>query len=501
MTKWLYYIITLLTGFVSSNSYSQTGCTVPLPPVLMSVSVHPETGNTLLNWSLSPSSDIAAYIVYTYKTPDGLPVDTIRDPATTSYTVSSTGTKYFSISYVVTAYRLSTVAGEEGCTSPLSNVLTTIFCSSAIDTCNRKISVTWNKYSDFPKPVKEYKILVSVNGAPLSELYTTGKSSDSYIISDFITASEYCFAVKAVFDDGTFSTSNKSCLSTKMQRPPDWINADYATVNEDNKISVAFTIDPSSEISSFSLFRMTGTSGTFQEIAKPVYLNGRIAYTDNDARSGDINYYRLNAINSCNVPVTKSNLCSNIVMKMERAGDDIVLSWNSYKKWLGTLSGYRLYINTGNGFEEKTVLSVSDTLFRLGYKDIMFDVTESEVCFFVEASESSNPYGITGTSHSSVVCTLPTEVITVPNLFTPDNDLLNDSFRPVVSFTPKEYQLIISDRKGRVLFETRDHLEEWDGTLNGVPQPQGVSLWFLKVTTPSGRVVSRTGSVTIVRNR
>jgi len=188
-------------------------------------------------------------------------------------------------------------------------------------------------------------------------------------------------------------------------------------------------------------------------------------------------------------------------MKMERAGDDIVLSWNSYKKWLGTLSGYRLYINTGNGFEEKTVLSVSDTLFRLGYKDIMFDVTESEVCFFVEASESSNPYGIAGTSHSSVVCTLPTEVITVPNLFTPDNDLLNDSFRPVVSFTPKEYQLIISDRKGRVLFETRDHLEEWDGTLNGVPQPQGVSLWFLKVTTPSGRVVSRTGSVTIVRNR
>jgi gliding motility-associated-like protein len=332
-------------------------------------------------------------------------------------------------------------------------------------------------------------------------MYPTDKSSDNFTISDFITDSEYCFAVKAVFEDGTFSTSNKNCLSTKMQKPPDWINADYATVNEDNKISIAFTADPSSMIRNFSLEKKTGTSETFQEIAKPVSLNGTITYTDNEARAGDINYYRLSAINNCNIPVTRSNLCSNIVLNMERSGDMIILSWNSYKKWLGNLSEYILNINTGNGFEEKTILSVSDTLFRLGYKEIMFDVTENEVCFFIKALESSNPYGITGTSHSTVVCTLPTELITVPNLFTPDNDLINDKFRPVLSFTPKDYHLIISDRKGQVLFETRDHFDEWDGTLNGDPQPQGVSLWFLKVTTPSGKVVSRTGTLTIVRNR
>jgi gliding motility-associated-like protein len=473
MTKWYIYIITLLIGFKSYTSYSQTGCSVPLPPVLTSVSVNPETGNTDLKWSLTPSADIAAYIVYTYKEPDGLPVDTIWDPSSTAYTVSSTGTKYFSISYVVTAYRLSTISGEDGCTSPLSNVLSTIFCSSSIDTCNRKITVKWNKYSDFPKPVKEYKILASVNGSTLSEMVTSNKNSDNFTVSDFNTDSQYCFAVKAVFDDGTFSTSNKSCLSTKMQRPPDWINADYATVSEDNKISVSFTVDPLSEIRNFSLGRTTGTSGTFQEIAKPVSVGGRIVFTDNETKAGDINYYRLSAINSCNIPVVKSNMCSNIVLKMERSGDEILLSWNSYKKWLGFLSEYRLNINTGNGFEEKTILSVSDTLFSLGYKEIMFDVSGDEVCFFIKASESSNPHGVSGTSHSSVVCTTPTEVITVPNLFTPDNDLLNDNFKPVLSFTPKDYHLIISDRKGRVLFESRDHLEEWDGNFNGDPQPQG----------------------------
>ena len=121
--KGVKYLILIIFWFNAYNAFSQTGCTVPLPPVLTTVSVQPETGKTDLIWSLSPSSDIAAYIVYTYKAPDGLPLDTIWNPSATSYTVSSTGTKYFSISYVVTAYRLSGVPGENGCTSPLSNVL------------------------------------------------------------------------------------------------------------------------------------------------------------------------------------------------------------------------------------------------------------------------------------------------------------------------------------------------------------------------------------------
>jgi gliding motility-associated-like protein len=474
---------------------------VPLPPVLTLVSVQPETGKTDLKWNLSPSSDIAAYIVYTYRVPDGLPIDTIWSPSATNYSVQSMGTGYFSTSYVITAYRLSTVQGEDGCASPLSNVLTTIFCNSSIDTCNRKITVTWNTYSDFPKPVKEYKILVSVNGNALSELYTAAKSTESFTISDFLTDSEYCLVVKALFDDGTFSTSNKSCLSTKMQKPPDWINADYATVNGENKVALSFSIDPSSEIRNFSLSRMTGSSGTFQEIAKPVSANGRVLYTDNEAKPGDINYYRLSAINGCNIPVTVSNLCSNIVLELERSGDDLVLSWNSYRKWLGTISDYRLYINTGNGFEEKAILSVSDTLLKLGYKEIMYEVVSENVCFYIKATEVANPHGVTGESRSPDICTVPTEVITVPNVFTPDNDLINDLFRPVLSFTPINYHLVITNRNGSIIFETRDHLEQWDGTQNGNPLPQGVSLWFLKVTTPSGKPVTKTGTVTIVRNR
>ena len=176
------------------------------------------------------------------------------------------------------------------------------------------------------------------------------------------------------------------------------------------------------------------------------------------------------------------------------------MSWNKYREWAGAVSEYRLFIDTGNGFEEEAIIDAEDTLHTVDYRNIMLDVSGGELCIYVTASEISNPHGIEGHSNSSFVCMDPIEVITVPNLFTPNNDLLNDLFKPVLSFTPASYHLIISDQHGTVVFETRDYNESWNGTLKGDPQPEGICLWFLKVNTPSGKSLSRTGTVTILRN-
>jgi gliding motility-associated-like protein len=302
-------------------------------------------------------------------------------------------------------------------------------------------------------------------------------------------------------ENGTISTSNKICISTKMQRPPQWINADQATLDSDGRIALSFTIDPLSEIRHFSLDRKTGATGTFQEISRPVSVNGSVFYTDLQADTTVINYYRLSAINSCNLPVTVSNVASNMVLSLKSSGNNIILSWNPYKNWLGAISSYKLFVSSGKGFEEKAVIPASDTVFVQEYKQIMYEVSGNEVCFYIDASETSNPHGISGESISSKICTSPTERITVPNVFTPNNDLHNDRFRPVLSFTPSEYHLIISDRQNNILFETKDYLAEWDGSQKGNPQPQGVYLWFLKLSTPSGKNITRTGTITIIRNR
>lgn len=505
--KYSFIILTLFT-FWSNSVYSQTYCTVPLPPVLTSVTVQPETGHVELNWELSPSSGISAYLVYNYHDENGVPrgdiLDTIWNPKETCYIVTSTSSKYFSSSYVVAAYRLPGTIGVSnrfGCPSIFSNVLSTIFTTAIIDTCNNKIDISWNSYRSVPKKVTNYSILISVNGVNYTEASKAGSEKTIFSISNFTTDAEYCFLLKANIEGDLSSTSNKACLITKMQHPPGWINADYATVNADNKISLAFTIDPASEITHFMLERKRLPSGTFQEIANPISLNGSVVFTDNTAKTDSINYYRLSAINNCNNPVTISNLSSNIVLSLAKSDNDLKLSWNSYKRWMGSVSSYNILINTGKGFEEKAVIQSSDTTITLGYEELMYEVTGHEVCFYISAYETSNPYGITGQSHSSRKCILPTEIITVPNIFTPNNDLINDFFKPVLSFTPVEYHLIISDRQGKILFETRDYLDEWDGTQNGKYQPERVCLWFLKVITPSGKPISRTGTLTILNNR
>jgi len=496
MKKCLLYIIILLSAW-SGKVFSQANCITdpPLPPVLTSVSVEPETGNTLFTWTSSPSTGIVAYILYSYKNGDGIALDTIRNPAVTGYTLVSTATKYFSVSYVLAAMRLPR------CTSILSNALKSIYEDVEIDTCNNKIAVSWNKYLSSPVKVNGYTVLMSVNNGSYTETANLTAADSSYTLNSFALNAQYCFVIRANLEGGTYSFSNKKCISTKMQRPPLWINADQATVNPSGKITLSFTIDPQSQITHFSLERKSGKAGTFREIARPVSTNGSVQYTDNQASADTVNYYRLLAVNSCNLPVLTSNLSSNMVLSLEKSGNDLRFVWNPYKTWLGSISSYKLFMNTGNGFIEKNEVPPSDTSYTFGYQQVMYDVTGKEVCFYVSASEVSNPYGIPGESHSAQVCTSPEENITVPNLFTPNNDLKNDLFRPVITFTPENYYLIISDRRGNVVFESRDWLKEWDGTLKGDPQPEGVYLWLLKLTTPSGKKISRTGTVTILRSK
>jgi gliding motility-associated-like protein len=454
--------------------------------------VESETGNTKLTWTLSPSADIAAYIIYSYTNGDGMALDTVRNPLATNFTITSTASKYFSVSYVVAAMRLPR------CTSIFSNILNSIFATATIDTCLKKIRVSWNGYPSAPVRVSSYSVLISANGGNYTEAARVSPEITAFTLEDFTINEQYCFVVRANLENGAFSTSNKSCISTRMQRPPQWINADNATINSDGKIGLSFTIDPLSEINRFVLERKTG-SGIFVEIARINSVNGSVSYTDIQALTNTVNYYRLSAVNSCNLPVVASNIASNVVLSYESSGNSIFLKWNPYKSWLGTITSYIIFVNTGNGFREITDVSSSDTTYSQDYEEIMFQVEGNEVCFYVKATESSNPYGITGETISSEICLSSVEKITVPNVFTPNNDLKNDHFRPVLSFTPNDYQLVISDRQGSVMFETRDYLEEWDGSGSGSAQSQGVYLWVLRVTAPSGKKISRTGTITIIK--
>jgi gliding motility-associated-like protein len=272
-------------------------------------------------------------------------------------------------------------------------------------------------------------------------------------------------------------------------------------VTNEGEIELSFTIDPSAETDLFALERKTGEQGNYGQIALIRTGVGVVTYIDRDADPQISNSYRLYALNECDFKVVSSNVASNIVLTNEVVNDNIILKWNSYHDWLGSVSGYRLFIDMGNGFVEYNEIQPDDTTYTISVSDIIHSVATGDVCFMVTAAEGSNPHGVTGESSSNISCYEISETVTVPNLFTPDGDLKNDLFRPVVTFTPVNYHLVINDIQGRVVFDTKSYTESWDGTQNGTPLPQGVYVWTLRVKTLTAKNIYRTGTITLYRNR
>ncbi len=488
------YIIIILLIFISIPLKGQLDEDPPVSPVFTFVTINQTSGKTEMTWSLSPSPDVAGYVVYLFHDSEGYAIDTIFDPVATGYSVLRPGTNYYSESYVIAAIDYS------GNISPLSNELETVYADSQIDTCNNKIRISWNKYMSEPVRVSGYDVFASVNSGTWYLAGHTSGDITSFTMDEFTNESEYCFIVKAILENARVSWSNKSCVTVKMQNPPLWINADYATVSADGDISLSFTIDPASQIDLFALERKNGYSGSFQQIAQVRTDIKSVTYTDKNAEQNVVSIYRLWAVNSCNNKVVSSNVASNIVLKVQNTGNEIVLEWTKYRDWLGSVTSYRIYMDTGTGFTESGMTGQADSIFKISNPDIMYTLSKGKVCFYVSASESGNPYGIAGISNSNQTCYDFEEAITVPNIFTPDGDLKNDLFRPVLTFAPSAYHLVISNRQGKVLFETTDFMDTWDGSDNGNPVPEGVYLWFIKIKTPAGKNISRTGTLTVVKN-
>lgn len=483
------YIGLLLIFFIYGELRSQQNCIVPDPPVLTSVSINNETGETEVRWQPSPSGNIAAYIVYAVQDGAAFKVDTIWNPSAVSYSHVTTAWKYFSLSYTVAAFRLP------DCASRLSNVVNTIFCEARFDTCSGNIRLNWNSYPggpDYPYDVTGYSILVSLNGSSFSELLTVPVSTREYLMNNAETGSEYCFIIRANTQDGPVSLSNRICVNTDMQRPPAWINADYASVNQNGHVELSFTPDPQGETGSYMLERRTGTSGVFAAVTLLKPAGGKVTYTDQKADLSKPNQYRLSAISSCNTPVALSNTASVILLSLQKRELELVISWNAIHPLTGSSMAYRIHMDTGKGFTPVATVH-SDSVFVIQLRDIMYEISEGQVCFYVTGIETGNPHGVDSESRSTLQCIANDEVITVPNIFTPNNDLQNDRFRPVLSFTPKEYRLTVTDRQGKVLFESGDFMEDWDGS----GAASGVYLWFLRLQTPSGKKLSRSGTVTV----
>ncbi|MHC1705936.1 MAG: gliding motility-associated C-terminal domain-containing protein [Bacteroidales bacterium] len=154
----------------------------------------------------------------------------------------------------------------------------------------------------------------------------------------------------------------------------------------------------------------------------------------------------------------------------------------------------------------------TDTLYLCEGESYALQLTPSDtISYLWDDGSTGNQYIVHGEGRYIVqasyrYCTdadtiyfLPCTDLWVPNAFTPNRDNNNDIFMPKCSQSLSEFQLLIYNRWGQLLFTSNDILRGWDGRYRDQDCKADVYVYTITWTPKEGGRQLRQGMVVLVR--
>jgi trimeric autotransporter adhesin len=114
---------------------------------------------------------------------------------------------------------------------------------------------------------------------------------------------------------------------------------------------------------------------------------------------------------------------------------------------------------------------------------------------------ATNAFGCYDTA-KVVVRVLDELVYYIPNSFTPNGDEHNNTFQPVFTsgFDPYSFRLLIFNKWGETIFESKDAKVGWDGTYNGTLVQEGMYVWTVTFKDPNtDKKYTANGQMTLIK--
>lgn len=491
--------------------------TPPVVPVIDSVSVDPLTGNVLIGWQPSISTDVEKYIIaYNHPLNNWLLIDSV-DATVTAY-LDNGGTSGADPTQRSEQYG---IAAHDSCwwgapnpspnTSSTGILHRTIYLEGTMDQCKREINLSWNQYEQWQGGINEYKIFVSKDGGISWNLIGSKAPGETTFKHSNLTPNDnYCYIVRAVANAGArTSTSNKLCMTMYVPQQPAVHYLTHVSVTDGNMVEITFLVDLNAAVLYYDIKRADGLDTTFESIGQVFPSNSAIiTFIDESAKADEQSYfYRVDVIDVCSKTVMTSAMCRTMYAKSEADSDALenTVNWNSYQDWdvFGNGVGYYNIYRSFTGFKADAELLTTLTSSQNDYLDNITDEYESggKFCYYIEAVEApGNTLNFQETSHSNLVCVTIDPRIFIPTAFTPDGDGLNDEFIPYGAFVDNsDYYFAVFDRWGHRIFITTDINKGWDASYGGSKVGQGVYVYHVIFTDADGNKIERRGAVTVVR--
>jgi len=157
--------------------------------------------------------------------------------------------------------------------------------------------------------------------------------------------------------------------------------------------------------------------------------------------------------------------------------------------------GKDMKICSANGFELKSNVIGSSYVWMPGgeISSTIFSYTSGLISL-----EVKNTAGCVGRDEIFVSDSC-LEACFVPNAFTPNEDGLNEIFKPSNNDIPsKGYVFRIYDRWGGIIYETKHVKEGWNGTVNGKRCPDGVYFYTVTFFTADHKTINMRGTFNLL---
>ncbi|HTA27273.1 MAG TPA: gliding motility-associated C-terminal domain-containing protein, partial [Bacteroidia bacterium] len=107
--------------------------------------------------------------------------------------------------------------------------------------------------------------------------------------------------------------------------------------------------------------------------------------------------------------------------------------------------------------------------------------------------------GCTASSLVTITVEIPCADFFVPNVFTPNDNGINDTYLIKVKFM-SDYQIDIFNRWGKKVFSSDNPDNPWDGNIDGSPASAGVYYYILRSTCENGESFEKHGFLHLIRN-
>jgi hypothetical protein len=473
-------------GCINQNSINSQSIYVnPLPDI--NISVVPEEiciGNDY-NLNISGSIGTAPFILEYFEETN---LNTISVPSSGLSLLNSNTNNS-------TSYSLSYVTDANGCASPVSAqaVLTVNenpqlnFTTPNTDVCDGEIIQLQFNFSSGEAP---WTVNYSENGLP--SIFTLNNSSDSISI---ISSSTSIYTINNIIDNNNCRTDvNQTLTINSNPLPTINLSGGGSICGDGNTADVIFTI--SSGTPPYNLNYSNGLNSNFvSNIGNFLQISTDQGgfYTIQDLTDSEnckattitgSAYVNINPTPEANITVypQSTTIDNPLINFIDNSNGHINGTWN---------------FDDGNS-TQTNFSNLSHSYTDTGYFQVSLTIVSDSGC--------------TDTAKQIIIIT-PSFNIYVPNAFTPNNDLYNDYFLPIVDGVI-DYEFSIYERLGKRIFRTNDYSNNylacisdnscnaaWNGKVDTSDEfaAKGTYIYRIILTDTNGKIRTYEGTVTLIR--